>query len=49
MRLNSTYTDGQSNGIVALFRCKMAFFEMDVEADPVRVQKRTVSHFKGFE
>ena len=32
---------------VALFRCKMAFFEMDVEADPVGVQRHTVPHFNG--
>ena len=25
------------------------FFKMDVEADPVEVQRRTVSHFQGLE
>ena len=34
---------------VAVFRCKMAFLNWAVEADPGRVQKRTVSHFLDLE
>ena len=39
----------RENRTVALFRCKMAFLKWTFEADPVGVQKRTVSHFKGLE
>ena len=35
----------RENRTVALFRCKMAFLKWTFEADPVSVQKRTVSHF----
>ena len=31
------------------FSCKTAFLKWIFEADPVGVQIRTVSHFKGFE
>ena len=44
----STYTpDGKSPLAILLY--KMVFFSIEVEADPVRVQKRTVSQFKGLE
>ena len=39
----------RENRTVALFRCKMAFLKWTFEADPVGVQKRTVSYFKGLE
>ena len=35
--------------IHAIKAAPLGVFEMDVEADPVRVQKRTVSNFKGLE
>ena len=43
-----TQTD-RYNDTVALFRCKMPFLKWIFEADPVEVQIRTVSHFKGLE
>ncbi len=34
---------------VAVFRCKMAFLKSKFKDDPVRVQRHTVSHFKGLD
>ena len=39
----------RENPTVAIFRCKMAFLKWMFEANPVGVQKRTVSHSKGLE
>ena len=48
--LTHEYTVRQKNiRAVAVFRCKMAFLNWAVEADPGGVQKRTVSHFKDLE
>ena len=43
-----TQTD-KKNGILALFRCKMAFLKSKFKDDPVRVQRHTVPHFKDLE
>ena len=39
----------KSNGILALFRCKMDFLKLKFKDDPVRVQRHTVPHFKDLE
>ena len=39
----------KKNGILALFRCKMAFLKSKFKDDPVRVQRSTVPHFKDLE
>ena len=45
----STQTD-KKNGILALFRCKMAFLKWTWwPIQYIGVQKRTVSHLKGLE
>ena len=51
--LRAMYTDGQvkpySSPFSRCFSCKTAFLKWIFEADPVGVQIRTVSHFKGLE
>ena len=48
-----SYTDGQgkpySSPFSRCFSCKTAFLKWIFEADPVGVQIRAVSHFKGLE
>ena len=44
------YTVGdKKNGILALFRCKMAFLKSKFNDDPVLVQRHTVPHFLDLE
>ena len=38
-----------SQGIGAVFRCKMAFLKSKFKDDHVRVQRHTVPHFKDLE
>merc|ERR1712015_390938 len=45
------YTDGHKSGhrspFLRCFSCKTAFLKSKFKDDPVRVQRHTVSHFKG--